>query len=197
MQTALETIIHDLLEREEGQRLSPKLIWNAKLEEDINRLPIAEQTNQTSAVALMAGLHLMNDSLHASHSYAQLIEDDSSGAYWHGLMHRMEQDFSNSKYWFRNAGNHPVKDEMREAAAKLLQIALESIPEQERDHVIIRKLIRFRDDIGWNANDFVDLVAMQEHDDGTESTGALLEQLQWLELKLLLRDTYERYSSEQ
>ena len=197
MQSEFQTIIQTLLEREERQQLSPKLIWNSKLEEEINALPLAKNTKQPSAIALMAGLHLLNDSLHASHSYAQLIEDNDYGAYWHGLMHRMEQDYSNSKYWFRLAGNNPVKEQMREAASKLLQSELKSVSEQLRDHAIVKKFIEFRDDSNWNANDFVDLVSQQEHGHGNELTKKMLEQLQWLELSLLLRDTMEWHSNQQ
>jgi hypothetical protein len=56
---------------------------------------------------LQAAIWLYVDDLGRSHTISQGI-DTATGAYWHGIMHRREGDFSNAKYWFRNAGNHPA-----------------------------------------------------------------------------------------
>jgi hypothetical protein len=53
--------------------------------------------------ALQAALWLYVDDLERSHAISQNIEGPV-GAYWHGIMHRREGDFWNSKYWFRQAG---------------------------------------------------------------------------------------------
>lgn len=55
--------------------------------------------------ALGAGLWLYVDDLERSHGLCQAIKD-STGSFWHGIMHRREGDFSNSHYWFRNTGEH-------------------------------------------------------------------------------------------
>jgi hypothetical protein len=57
--------------------------------------------------ALAAGLWLYVDELDRSHTISQHI-DDPTGAFWHGIMHRREGDFSNSHYWFRQVGDHPA-----------------------------------------------------------------------------------------
>ncbi len=59
--------------------------------------------------ALAAGLWLYVDELAASHRISQGI-DDATGAFWHGIMHRREGDFSNSHYWFSRAGDHPAME---------------------------------------------------------------------------------------
>ncbi len=58
---------------------------------------------------LQAGLWLYVDELDRSHSISQGI-DDTTGSYWHGIMHRREGDFGNSHYWFNRVGHHPAMD---------------------------------------------------------------------------------------
>lgn len=56
---------------------------------------------------LQAGIWLYVDDLHRSHTLSQGIAGPT-GAAWHAIMHRREGDFSNSKYWWRQAMNHPA-----------------------------------------------------------------------------------------
>jgi hypothetical protein len=51
---------------------------------------------------LQSAIWLYVDELHRSHEISQKIAGEV-GAYWHGIMHRREGDFWNSKYWFRQA----------------------------------------------------------------------------------------------
>jgi hypothetical protein len=41
------------------------------------------------------------------------------GAYWHGIMHRMEGDSYNAGYWFRRIGKHAIFPELHREAARL------------------------------------------------------------------------------
>jgi hypothetical protein len=70
------------------------------------------------AAACLAGLWLYHDFIDESHSLSQDIHTPE-GSYWHGLMHRREPDFSNSKYWFRRVGRHPVFEPLQQATAEL------------------------------------------------------------------------------
>ncbi len=63
--------------------------------------------DDTLAPTLQAALWLYVDELDRSHRISQGI-DNATGAYWHGIMHRREGDFSNSHYWFRKVGRHPA-----------------------------------------------------------------------------------------
>jgi hypothetical protein len=72
--------------------------------------------NEDMARACLAGLWLYHDFLDESHRLSQEIETPT-GSYWHGLMHRREGDFANSKYWFRRVGRHPVFEPLRAEAA--------------------------------------------------------------------------------
>lgn len=59
----------------------------------------------------MSGLWLLAGDLDRSHTISQGIES-AEGSFWHGIMHRREGDFGNSKYWFRRVGSHPVLDQL-------------------------------------------------------------------------------------
>ncbi len=67
----------------------------------------AEVVDQVMAACCLAGVWLLYDYLDESHTISQSI-DTTSGSYWHAIMHRREGDFSNSKYWLRRVGKHPV-----------------------------------------------------------------------------------------
>jgi hypothetical protein len=69
------------------------------------------------ANACLAGLWLYHDFLEESHSLSEAIHTQT-GSYWHGIMHRREPDYSNSKYWFRRVAEHPVFEALRQAAAR-------------------------------------------------------------------------------
>jgi hypothetical protein len=56
---------------------------------------------------IAAGLWLYVDDLERCHAICQDLPDPT-GAYWHGIMHRREGDYSNSHYWMRRAEGHPL-----------------------------------------------------------------------------------------
>src|SRR4051794_5010170 len=72
--------------------------------------PIADRV---CAEACLAGLWLYHDFLDESHEISQRLSS-SEGSYWHAIMHRREPDASNSKYWFRRIGSHPVVAQLAE-----------------------------------------------------------------------------------
>lgn len=74
--------------------------------------------DEDMARACFAALWLHHDFLDESHEISSSITN-STGSYWHGLMHRREPDYSNGKYWFHRVGNHPVFPALCAQAAEL------------------------------------------------------------------------------
>lgn len=56
---------------------------------------------------LAAGLWLYIGELDRSHTVSQQLTH-SAGSFWHAIMHRMEGDFENCLYWYRQASDHPL-----------------------------------------------------------------------------------------
>jgi hypothetical protein len=69
--------------------------------------------------ACRAGLYLYFDFLDESHAISQDDESHPDRNFWHAIMHRREPDASNSKYWWRRVGDHPVLEQLREHAPAL------------------------------------------------------------------------------
>lgn len=82
------------------------------------------------AALCLAGVWLLYDGLDQSHQISQSIET-ADGSYWHGIMHRLEPDYANAKYWFRRVGRHPVFTRLSENAPRLVAGAPAS-PAQRR-----------------------------------------------------------------
>ena len=66
-------------------------------------------SNLAMADGCLAGLWLLHGFLDESHEISQSLKT-SEGSFWHGIMHRIERDFWNSKYWYRQVGSHQVID---------------------------------------------------------------------------------------
>jgi hypothetical protein len=78
-----------------------------------NAFSHSELRDRDMAACCLAGIWPLHDFLDESHNISQRI-DTPEGSFWHAIMHRREGDFSNSKYWYRHVGNHPVFDALAE-----------------------------------------------------------------------------------
>jgi hypothetical protein len=74
--------------------------------------------DRDAALACHSGLWLYFDYLDESHTISQEL-NTQEGSFWHAIMHRREPDASNSKYWWRQVGDHPVFALLRERAPNL------------------------------------------------------------------------------
>ena len=55
-----------------------------------------------------AGLWLLLGDWERAHNISQ-DQHNCNGSYWHGILHRVEGDFWNAKYWLRQVARHPVR----------------------------------------------------------------------------------------
>ncbi|NBD26615.1 hypothetical protein [Paenibacillus glycinis] len=193
MYKALTSIAERLESRQPLQALMPKHAWDAALEQQIEDLPLitaaTPRADLPALIALKAGLHLLNESLAASHAHAQEIEDDATGCYWHGIMHRMEGDFSNANYWFHMAGAHPAMQRLQERSADWVRNStiLNDLP----DGAIRDGLAAIARQARWNASAFTGMISLQESGSVSEESRGALEYLQHLELTELFAHTQQ------
>ncbi|MCP5109275.1 MAG: hypothetical protein GY953_00410 [bacterium] len=116
----------------------------------------------------MSGLWLYFSCLEESHRISQSIPD-STGSFWHGIMHRQEPDAGNSGYWFRRVGLHPVFEPLRREA--------ETIAGRRPD-------VGFRIGDRWDPFEFIDFCEQSRRKPGSSEEKLALE-IQRAEWQLL------------
>ena len=86
--------------------------------------------NLTPFTPGMFGYSIIRNSVHSEfyHDFINTCQEmdmevegihTETGSFWHGIMHRREPDFSNSKYWFRKVGEHEVFDDLCAEGARI------------------------------------------------------------------------------
>ncbi len=123
--------------------------------------------DESMAQCCISGLWLLHGYLDQSHRISQQV-DSPTGSYWHGIMHRREGDYGNSKYWFRRVGNHVIWEQLAQ------------------DSVIFKNSI-------WDPYRFVDLCE-EFAGTGTDMEKSL-EEAQMREWELLFAYSYRSISS--
>ena len=130
------------------------------------------------ANACISAIWLYHNFLDESHTLSQQI-DTTTGSFWHGIMHRREPDFSNSKYWFQKVGEHETFPEISEAATELSEGA-------EGAEGAGRSLANAT----WDPFGFVDLCEAGLK--GDASLDSLCRQVQQREWEILFHYSYEK-----
>lgn len=138
--------------------------------------------NTTFGEAIKSGLLLWNDALDESHTISQELENQT-GSYWHGIMHRREPDYSNSKYWFGRVGAHPIFPALRERALAVLK----EVANPSDALAGIAQTIEAEEK--WDAYQFIDWCQATENGSEADVT-RFLQQVQVEEIKLLLAYSY-------
>jgi len=178
-----------VLERRSNPGLVPRAIIDPDFERELDELRkglAAESGGGTDRQALLSGLYLCNGSLDKSHVLAQGVPD-ATGSYWHGIMHRMEPDYDNSRYWFRRTGRHPVFERLAKRTAEYLAGPGVMPP---ADTAAGKALAQLASRDSWDPFLWIDIVAAQAGGKlGEEGLSAVLD-IQWIELTELLDFSY-------
>lgn len=116
---------------------------------------------------------LWHDHLDASHTISQRIES-AEGSYAHGMMHRREGDYWNSKYWMRRAQGAFFLNAIGDALRGEFHA---SWPSEKAPHWLGAS--------GFDAEGFVDACASAVKDTG--ATGERMRRLQAVEFLAVVR----------
>ena len=192
MDVTYTSAITEVIEKLEAGNPLPTLVpqkaWNSELTDVLEAASLDELfegeslKNTTFGEAIKSGLLLWNDALDESHTISQELANQT-GSYWHGIMHRREPDYSNSKYWFGRVGTHPIFPALRECALELFKEA--SNPSDALAE--IGRTIEAQE--AWDSYQFIDWCQAAEGDSDSDVT-RFLQQVQAEEIKLLLAYSY-------
>ena len=112
---AEEELLLRLIPTEPGHPDALRRIRNAREEELTGGAVMAEASYPQ---LIRAGLLYAYDAIDESHRIVQGISTNYA-SYWHGMLHRREGDFENSRYWFRRTERLSVYSEMHARAARV------------------------------------------------------------------------------
>ncbi|WP_261301892.1 hypothetical protein [Paenibacillus andongensis] len=187
----LEVIAKPLLEHLPA--LYPIEEWDGSMDARIEALVPAMITQGTSGqesygLAIKAGLFLLNESLDKSHDIAQEITN-ATGSYWHALMHRMEGDYSNAKYWFNDVGHHPIFSNLLQYVSEYLTVKDLADLDNEALRQKLEVLITSPE---WIPCVFIDIVELQVSLVQNPIVDQWLRHIQRYEMQLLLQYCYEQ-----
>ena len=169
-------IVQQLIETPEVPELGPSRragtespgVLKKRLDEALSATTLRSRQQELIRSAVL----LWHDDLEASHVISQSMEN-ADGNYLHGIMHRRELDYGNSKYWFRRVGKHQIFSKLAERATADLA----------GDKMLAARLLPRGE---WDPFSFVDECQSAATLPHSDSKVALLRAIQALEIKTLL-----------
>ncbi|GIP33854.1 hypothetical protein [Paenibacillus sp. J2TS4] len=172
--------------------LHPKGTWQQELNARIasvnpEQLGSVDSAKLPYGLAVKSGLYLWNEDLYESHELSQQI-DNETGSFWHGIMHRMEGDYGNAKYWFRRTGVHPVHSQIHDRVKGIFSGREGGFASSSH----FSGLSALASHGEWDPYRFTDLV---ESTSGSNDQPVirLMQTIQRLEIVLLLEYSYQQY----
>jgi hypothetical protein len=118
----LSTELHALITQPGPAALGPESRSGTLAQGDLNHAldELFRRHGAPAKAELIRSLLLLwHDHLDASHVISQGIENPD-GSLVHGIMHRREPDYWNSKYWFRRVGQHACFTDLARRVEPLL-----------------------------------------------------------------------------
>lgn len=111
-----------------------------------------------------AGLFLLARDWDRSHTISQDLHD-SNGSYWHGILHRIEGDYWNSKYWLRQIGNHTVRKQLVDTIRQRLEQSLQSTKPYSKPVICLVKQLNSPETVVLRLVDLVEKVVSNQTED--------------------------------
>ncbi len=176
---SLSTELHALISQPSPAALGPEARPGTLSQGDLNRTldELFRRHGQPAKAELIRSLLLLwHDHLDASHVISQGIEG-SDGSLVHGIMHRREPDYWNSKYWFRRVGQHPCFHDLANRFVRLLGA------EETIDSQLFTDL---HTEGAWDPFAFVDAVEASIGKPATDSRHQMLRRIQQAETEAAL-----------
>jgi hypothetical protein len=154
----------DLVPRKPGSAEAAEML-HALSPADLLDKPVQSSDD---AACLLSAMWLWHDYLDESHTISQQIHTPS-GSYFHAIMHRMEGDFGNAKYWYAKCASHPVLPVIAATAKDIVSRA-------PLDKAALRMTLQ-----EWNGPAFVDYVQSLHESPSDEryAVAVALQQLEW------------------
>jgi hypothetical protein len=125
-------------------------------------------TDADDAKALLAGLWLWHGGLAEAHKIVQDIASPT-GSFWHAIVHRLEADYGNAKYWYDRCADH--------RAMRMLGSVGDSIVGKAGSDPLVGRVV----DNGWNGPALVELVetVVESPNDPRYAAAIKLQQAEW------------------
>ena len=188
MNTEYPSQINEIVQKLDARQPLPPLVpekeWDSELTTQILATPATDLfdgrplKDPDLANAVKSGLLLWNDALDESHRISQELAS-KTGDYLHGIMHRREPDYGNSKYWFTRTGYHPIFPTLYACALDIV----EAEPPRSTQFSHYEEALRRH--ANWPPKQFIDWCQdAAKHDD--DEVVEFLQTVQVEEIKLLL-----------
>jgi hypothetical protein len=178
------SMLADAVEHSQLMPLAPHQAVDSPALTTIRETPAADlfdgdtPASDDFAQCVRSALLLYYSALDESHTISQGISS-STGGYLHGIMHRQEPDYPNSKYWFRRIGRHELFPTLL-AEAQQLRIVTSNI---ERELAPMSE---------WDPVWFIDHCEKAVSSGGPGGVTADLVAIQNLEWRLVFDYSYRR-----
>ncbi len=149
-----------------------------ELEKKLKESFAAANTPSKNISLIRALILLWHDYLDESHSISQDIHN-ADGSFLHGIMHRREPDYWNSKYWFQRVGKHPAFPEI--AARVKSEFETQELRNSKSD---LPEFLSSRLKSEWDPFAFVD--ACEQAVKKSPADIPILQRVQEIEFRVLL-----------